>query len=163
MKKFIPALTFLFAVFFIIIFLVTRHHGDEWQIRRNLSSLAAMVSGLGNESELVAMNNIRKMKSLFTKDCHIAVGSPVPEMTGHDMLVSTVYQVRKMVNNVDVDFYDISVTIGENRVTARTTMTATVTRREGERGTEAREVEMRWKKVEGVWKIAEVQLVKTLR
>ena len=114
----------------------------------------------------MALANIRKIKSLFTPDCQIVVGAPIPEIQGHDMLISTIYQARRIVNRIDIDFYDISVTIGDNHVRARTIMTAAATGlapQEGERVIEAREIEMRWKKVEGLWKIREVRLIQTLR
>jgi len=94
------------------------------------------------------------------------VGAPIPEIQGHDMLISTIYQARKTVDRVDIDFYDISVIIGENQDTARTTMTATATDPGpggGEQVMQAREVEMRWEKVKDTWEIAEVRLIRTLR
>jgi len=88
------------------------------------------------------------------------------EKIGPDRLVSAVYQARRMVNRIAIDFYDISVIIGKKHLTARTIMTATATGpgpRGGKTMTEAREIEMRWKKVAGVWKIAEVRFIKILR
>lgn len=114
----------------------------------------------------MALANIQKIKSFFTQDCRIAVGAPIPDIIGHDMLMSTIYQARKIVDKIDVDFYDISVIIRENHITANTTMTAKATGPDpqgGERVTEVREVEISWEKVEGVWKIADVQLIQTLR
>ncbi len=165
MKKLILVLTFLLTASFIVFFLLTRQ-GDERQIRKNLISLAAMVSKLGDESELIALANIQKIKSLFTRDCQISLGAPVPEIRGRDMLISALHQARRMVERIEVDFYDISVIIGENYMTAKTTMTAKATALDPQRGKrvmEAREVDMCWKKVEGEWKIAKVQLIRTLR
>jgi len=125
-----------------------------------------MVSKSGNENEVMALANIQKIKTLFTRNCRIAVGAPIPEIRGHDMLMSTVYQARKMVNKIDVDFYDISIIIGDKQVTARTTMTVKATgpdSRGDKQVIEAREIEMRWKKIENRWKIAEVQVIRTLR
>ncbi|MCD5401476.1 nuclear transport factor 2 family protein [candidate division NPL-UPA2 bacterium] len=125
-----------------------------------------MVSKLRNEGELMALANIQRIKLLFTQDCRIAVGAPVPEIRGHDMLISALHQARRIVGKIEVDFYDISVIIGENRTTARATMTAAATGLDPQRDKrviEAREVEMRWKKVEGEWRIAEVRLIRTLR
>ncbi|MCD5397514.1 nuclear transport factor 2 family protein [candidate division NPL-UPA2 bacterium] len=165
MKKLIPALVLLLTVSFIAFFLLT-HHGDERQIRRNLISLAARLSRLGNESELMALANIKKIKLLFTQDCRIMVGAPIPEIRGHDMLLSTLHQTRRVMGKIEVDFYDISVIIEEDLVTARATMTAMATgldSQRDERIIEVREVKMYWKKVEGEWRIAEVRLIRTLR
>ena len=125
-----------------------------------------MLSKSDKESELVALADIQRIKPLFTKDCRIAAGAPLPEIIGPDELVSTIYQAQRMVSRIAIDFYDISVIIGKEHLTARTIMTATATGpgpRGGKSMTEAREVEMRWKKVAGVWKIAEVRFIKILR
>lgn len=164
MKKFILTLSFMLLVSFSVFFLFIRR-GDERQIRKNLISLVVMISKLGDENEFIALANIQRIRSLFIRDCRIVLGAPVAEIHGQDRLVSALLQARRTVGRIEVDFYDISVILGENSLTAKTMMTVKVTGpdpRINGRIIEAREVEMHWKKVGGEWKIAQVRLIRTL-
>lgn len=164
MKKITIPLILTLTVSFIIIFFITRNR-DERRIRKNLGSLAAAVSKSRDEGNLSFIAKIAKIRSLFTKDCRITVGAPIPDIEGIEMLVAIFSQALKSVDEVKVNFYDISVTIGEERTTARTAMTAKATGHDphvGRRVTDAREIEMDWKKIDGTWKIREVRAVRTL-
>lgn len=165
MKKITIPLILILAVLVIIISFMARNR-DERRIRKNLGSLAVTVSKSKDEGTLAFIARIAKIKSLFTKDCRIVVGAPVPDIEGLEMLIGIFSQTLKSVDEVKINLYDISITIGEEQATARTAMTAKATGPDshgGGRVTEAREIEMDWKKIDGTWKIDEVRAVQTLR
>ena len=149
----------------LVVFLL--RDNDEAMIRNELSSLAAVCSKLSdNSGELVIMGKANRLKTLFTQDCVISVGRPVPEMTGVDTLAAVFFQAMRTVSEMEVTFVDISVTVDDVRVSATTTMTARATEARGvgsSRELQAREIQMLWRKVDGTWKIAKATVVKILR
>lgn len=164
MKKITIPLILTLTVSLMAIFFITRNR-DERHIRKNLSSLAATISKSRDEGALALIAKAQKIKSFFTQDCRIVVGAPIPDIQGLEMLVAVFYQALRSVDEVNVGFHDISVTIGEEGITAKTVMTAKATGPDpqgGERVTDAREIEMDWKKIDGTWKIAEVRVVQIL-
>lgn len=164
MKKITIALMIILTIFFIVIFFTTRHR-DQRLIKKGLDSLAITVSTSRNEGELAFIAKTRKIKSLFTQDCRIVVGDPIPDIQGLEMLTTTFCQALRSVDELDVDFCDISITIEEEGTSAKTMMTAKATGPDpykGEPVTDVREIEMNWKKIDGTWKIADVRAVQTL-
>ena len=159
MKKSTVIVMLALTISFVVIFFTLRHR-DERRIRRHLSSLAATVSKPESEDNLALIGKTRKIRTFFTEDCQILVGDPVPEIGGLEMLVAVFSQVRGSFDEVDVDFRDISIIIGERHTAAKTLMTAKAIifdPHENERVMEVRKIEMNWKKVKGRWKIAKAQ------
>ena len=164
MKKITIALILILTILFIMIFFTTRHR-DQRLIKKGLGSLAITVSKSTNEGELAFIAKTRKIKSLFTQACRIVVGDPIPDIQGLEMLATAFCQALRSVDELNVGFYDISITIGEEGTTAKTMMTAKATGPDPYEGgpvTDVREIEMNWKKIDGTWKIAEVRAVQTL-
>ncbi len=136
---------------------------DERQIRKNLRGLGKTVSRTADTSDLALIGKIGRIKSLFTKDCRITMSPPVPEINSIDILVAVFGQAMHTIDELKVTFHDVSVAIDEKRTEADTFMTArTVRSSGGRRETDAREMKMRWKKIEGVWQIAEIEEIRTL-
>ncbi len=159
MKKSIVIVVPALIVAFIVVFFMLRHR-DERRIRKHLSSLAATVSKPESEDNLAFIVKTQKIKTFFTEDCQILVGDPVPDIEGLEMLAAVFSQVRGSFDEVDVDFRDISIIIGEGHTTAKTVMTAKaiiLDPHENKRFMEVREIEMSWEKIKGRWKIAEAR------
>ena len=159
MKKTFLVLMFLIVSVTVVIFLFS--HQDERQIRRNIASLSAGISALMEEDGIAALIEARKIGSLFTEDCQIVVGEPVPEIHGREELISAAYGVTRWVvaDKVEVAFYDVSVTIAENGVMAISIKTVVVTDTPGR---EIRNIKMHWEKREGRWEIATAKSIPIL-
>ena len=144
------------------LYLLTRDR-DEQRIRKNLALLADTVTKPGEGiGEIPLMGRTRTVQSLFTDDCTISVGRPVPDVTGIQQLTTVYFQAMRMTDAIEVTFHDVSVAIGDDGVSATTTMTAKATRAK-DRAIEAREVELTWKKLEGKWRIHRAESVRVLR
>jgi hypothetical protein len=149
-----------------VIWLVTQDW-DQRRIRKNLNRLAAVAfKPRGTAIEGIDLfKRVSILKSLFTEDCVISPGEPVPQIRGLDELSALFTQGINMVAELKVLFKDVSVSIAPGRTGATATMTAEgigTDLQGGGRQFEAREIEMAWNKVGGKWKIASVKEVKTL-
>ena len=165
MKKITVPLILTLTVSLIIIFFTSRNR-DERRIRKNLGSLAVTVSKSRDQGDLAFIAKAQRIKSFFTQDCRIVVGAPVPDIQGVEMLAGVFYQALRSVDEVKVGFYDISITIAEQGSSAKTVMTAKATSSDphgGGRVTDAREIEMDWKKIDRTWKIVEVRAIQVLQ
>lgn len=162
MKKTLLILTLLMVAVAVIIFLLFSSQ-DERQVRRNIASLSDSISALLEKDGIAALAEARKIGSFFTEDCQIAVGDPVPEIHGREELISAAYATRKargiVADEVEVAFYDVSVTIAENEVMAISIKTAVAT---GATGREIRNIKMHWKKTEGRWEITTAKSIPIL-
>ncbi len=146
----------------IVVYFVTRNR-DERQIRKKLGLLAGAVTKSGEGvGEIPLMGRTRTVQSLFSDDCVISVGKPVPDINGVQQLTTVYFQAMRMTDAIEVTFLDVSVTLGDDGVSATTNMTAKATRAR-DKGIEAREIEMKWRKIEGTWRIHEAEAVQTLR
>jgi ketosteroid isomerase-like protein len=149
-----------------VIWLVTQDW-DQRRIRKNLNRLAAVaLKPRGTAIEGIDLfKRVAILRSLFTEDCVISPGEPVPQIRGLDELSAIFSQGINMVAELKVLFKDVSVSMAPGRAGATATMTAEgigTDLQGGGRQFEAREIEMAWKKVGGKWKIALVKEVKTL-
>lgn len=165
MKKILIAAALVLTVVIVLVVLLTRDK-DEALIKKELSVLCAVCSkSKDSSSELLLMGKTNKLKTMFTEDCSISVGRPVPEISGVGTLAAVFYQAMRAVSEISFSFRDISVTIDDTRTSAVTTMTAKATGSDagGSGGLEAREIRMLWKKVDGTWKISEATVVEILR
>jgi hypothetical protein len=142
----------------IFVFYKTR---NERQIRRNISSLSTAISSiLKNDGITVPQFEVLRIVSFFTEDCQITIGRPLPKIYGRQDLIAAVYLAGKMyVGEVEVGFYDVSVSIAENAATATSTKTAVATRAIGR---EILNIKMHWEKIQGRWKIATVESIPIL-
>lgn len=159
MKKILLILTLLVVAVAVVVFYFSQQ--DERQIRRNIASLSDSISALLREDGIAALTEARRIGLLFTEDCQITVGGPVPEIHGRQELISAAYGARRMLaGKVEVAFRDVSITVAEDRVTAISTKTAVAT---GATGREVRNIKMRWEKTEGRWEIATAKYIPILR
>lgn len=164
MRKVVIPLVLVGIVLFIIIFLIT-YNRDQRIIKKKLNSLADTISKSDNEGDLAFITKAGRLNSSFTQDCLIEVGAPIPRIEGLETLMAVFSHFQQSAYNIDVTFYDITVTVDQQRITARTVMTVKATGPDPNGGgdmTDAREIEMDWKKIDSTWKIARVSEIKTL-
>lgn len=164
MKKTVISLVLLAIVLFISIFLIT-YDWDQRAIKKRLNSLADTVSKSSDEGDLAFISKIGRLKSLFTKDCLIDVGAPIPKIEEMETLLAIFSNFYRSADEINVKFYDITVDVSTSRITAKTVMTAKETglvQNGSGHITNAREIAMDWKKIDKAWKIFRVLEVKTL-
>ena len=143
MKKAVILVFLGMAVVAAIFFLTCKQ--DQRIIKKKLNLLADTVSRSPGQDKLISLVKAGRLKDLFTPDCLIELGEPIPR--------------------IEVTFRDIAVTIEQPPLAAKTVMTATAVSPDsdgGGRRTDAREIEMEWKKIDRIWKIFKVSEVKTL-
>jgi hypothetical protein len=156
----------MLAIVGAIAYMVTRNR-DEETIRKQLDVLAATASKGGlPEAGGAYMKKMLELRSLFTVDCTLDVASAGVNTRGADNLIMLYSQSVGAARELIFSFHDISVTVAEDRRSARTPLTVkTVSSEplEGLTGIDAWEVEMGWEKIDGHWKIASIAEVQTLR
>ncbi|MFH0911422.1 MAG: nuclear transport factor 2 family protein [Planctomycetota bacterium] len=139
---------------------------DEAKIRKRLDVLAETLSKSGPEGPLSVLPKMQRLSDLFTKDCRVSAGGPVPFIEGERALLAAFQRLYGEVDSVAVRFYDVEVTADPSGRAARATLSATATRRHLVRRGEslyARELNFDWKKVDGAWRIDEVTVIEILR
>ena len=164
MRKMIFVLAAVAVVVLAVLFVAQRNR-DERVIRKNLSTLGSLVEK--HEEETIIQSGLRakEIATYFLDDCRIDVGNPVQPMEGIQDLVSTAARIRQIAGNIKVSLSDISISVEEDRIRARVTLTAaaTVSRSLTEKGeVYPRELDMSWERTGREWKIREIKVIETL-
>ena len=163
MKKAVILVFLGMAVVAAIFFLTCKQ--DQRIIKKKLNLLADTVSRSPDQDELTSLAKAGRLKGLFTPDCLIELGEPIPRIDDRETLMAMYYNFQRAIPRIEVTFRDIAVTIERPPLAAKTVMTATAVSPDsdgGGRRTDAREIEMEWKKIDRTWKIFKVSEVKTL-
>ena len=154
------------VIILLIAFVFLSRERDELRIRKNVSLLRKLLEKSSDEPPIAGLGKAKKVGKLFTDECRIRLGHPVPDINGRSELEVVVQQARKSVYEARIRFVDISVSVSDDRASASVSMTAAATvRGAGEFASEieAREVEMDWVKTGRFWKIEEVRGIKAIR
>ena len=138
--------------------------GDEERIRAALEELAATVSQSGGEG-LAQMTRAATLGSFFAPDVEVDLGAPYAPFRGRDTIMALAAKAAVPGEGFDVRFVDVEVDVAPGGTDATARMTATLADRGGllDRGLDARELEMAWRKVDGGWLIARVTGIETLQ
>ncbi len=160
MKKLIIILCFVI----ILVFLIGRSNRDELRIRRNLTTLAQLLTKAPDEASIVALGRTNRIATFFTDDCILTVGAPVPDIRGNSGLIAVVHRARQVFYRIEVHFADVSVSvIDKNTAEVALTATAIVYEPGSLRGkVEARELEVTMVKIDRLWKIQKMIVTETL-
>jgi hypothetical protein len=94
----------------------------------------------------------------------VDAGPPFSSVKGRDTLVGLVARLNGTVQDLEVEFDDVQVSVAPDRQSARVYLTASAHFRDagGGRGLEARELDVVFRRVDGDWVVSEVALVRTL-
>lgn len=153
-------------IIFLIFFLFLSGNRDEKIIRKNLHILARTVSKSKDGDSFTLIKKTQKIQLFFAHDCRIIITHElIPEIDGLNKLIAVFHQIYRLIDEIKVIFYDVSITLAENKITAIVSMTAKATGfgpQEEECETEIQEFKMRWKKTNRKWKITEVETIKVL-
>jgi hypothetical protein len=138
--------------------------GPEQVIRKRLNELARTASFSGGEGTLVKLAGAQALTSFCTPDVEITVDVPGHSrqtISGHDELMQAAAAARSYASGLNVQFFDILVTVtpDRNAATAELTAKANVPR---ERDFYVQELKFNLKKIEGKWLIFRAETVKIL-
>ena len=136
----------------------------ERVIRKRLTELAKVATVSGNEAPLAALLNSEKVAGFFTADIEVNLevpGRAQQVFSGRDDLVQAAKLLRSAAGALNVEFYDIIVTVGPDKATAEANLTL-VARTASERDKIVQELKLRLNKAEGAWRIYRLETVKTL-
>lgn len=136
---------------------------DETRIRKLLAQVAETASLKPNENRLVGLGAAVKLTGFFTPDLVInvdAVGLEGRSIQGREQLQQTVMAARANLQSANIHFPDVHLTIDPDRMSA-VAKVAAIADVNGEKDAVVQELKMNLKKVEGKWKIAQVDTVRT--
>ena len=136
----------------------------ERVIRKRLTELAKSATFGRNESPVAVLLNSQKVAGFFTADVEIKVDVPGRSqqvLSGRDNLFQTTMQLHSALGGLQVDFYDIIVTVAPDKTTAEANLTLK-TRAAGERDQIIQELKLWLNKTEGDWRIYRLETIKTL-
>jgi ketosteroid isomerase-like protein len=136
----------------------------ERAIRRQLDALAQTV----NEDAADGLGTVARAAQIggyFTDDVVIELGQGVAPIHGRESVIGMAARLPPGKGGYDLRFEDVTVTVGPAGDAADVNAAAMMTRNDatGERSTDAREVSLGMKKVDGIWRIARVTAIDTLR
>ena len=136
----------------------------ERAIRARLSQLAKSASFGGNESPVTAMANAQRVAGFFMEDVQIRVDLPgrmAATVSGRDEVREKTMALRSLGGGLQVEFLDINVTVAPDKNSAEANLTLKG-KIAGERDLIVQELKMLLNKIEGDWKIKQIETVKTL-
>jgi hypothetical protein len=139
--------------------------GESAAIRRQLNAVAELVnSTAADDPETVT--RAARIGAYFTDDVEVDFGQGSAPILGRQMLVGTAIRLQPKISAFTFKLADVTVDLAPDKVHADVALTAQLIRRQV-RGTEqaldAREYALRMRKTEGVWLIARVKAVETIR
>jgi hypothetical protein len=138
--------------------------GPEQVIQKRLQSLARATSFPRNEAALPRLANAQAMANFFTTDVEVTVDIPgrsQQTFSGREEVLQAAVAARSSVNGLNVDFFDIIITVAPDRQSAVANLTARA-RIPTEKDFYVQELKLGLRKVGGDWLIFRVETVKTL-
>jgi hypothetical protein len=138
---------------------------DARQIRKVIGQLAADVSFSPRDGNIARLASIEATVAHLTADAELQVdtaGLPARTLTGREEIREVVGMSRRAEEGIQVEVFDIVVTLGPGEGEASAALTASA--RSG--ATElvaAQEFVFRLRKVERRWRVQRIQAVRTLQ
>ena len=143
--------------------------GEETRLRRSLEHLAAELSFGENEGVIATTRRISAVVNHFAPDASIQVeilGAGTFHREGRDEIQAILWGAHREARSLRVKFFDILVDLAPEGSTASAHLTATADakgRRRNQEGFEAIEFRFQLRKLDGAWKVQQVETVQTLK
>jgi len=138
--------------------------GDEKRIRKMLAAVAETAAVKPNENPLFKLAGASKLVGFFGPDAVLKVEVPgveVRSINGRDDLLQAVTAARASLQEARVQLHEIHVTLEPDRRSAAAQLVASAYINGGA-DPMVQELKMQLRKIDGKWKITEVETVKTL-
>jgi hypothetical protein len=139
--------------------------GDERAIRQRLDALTVAVNTTAGEG-LAAVTHAAELADFFTDDVVVDLGKGASPIVGRATLIGMASRLQRRTAAFRLRFDDVGVRLGADNTTADVALTASFIQRGDGTGAEsmdAREFAVAVAKQSGVWRIARVTAVDTLR
>ena len=139
---------------------------DEVQIHRVLDRIAkAAGSGEEGEGGVARIARFASIRSALDPEITVDAGPPFQPTSGRDVLIGMVARLKTTMKDLDVRFADVQISVDPNRSSAKVYTTAEALFRDasGDRGVEARELDLTFRRLEGDWVVSGIAAVRTLR
>jgi hypothetical protein len=138
---------------------------DERAIGHRLDALTADINTTGGEG-LGAVAHAADLGGFFTDDVVVDLGEGATPIVGRATLVGMASRLQRRTAAFRLRFDDVGIRLGPDRTTAEVALTASFVRRvdgADDESMDAREFALALTKQSGVWRIARVTAVDTLR
>ena len=139
---------------------------DEVAIHRVLDRIArAAGSGPAGEGDVARIARSVSIRSALDPEITIDAGPPFHVTSGREVLLGTVARLNTTMEDLEVRFADVQISVDPSRTSAKVYTTAEALFREasGDRGVEARELDLTFRRLEGDWVVSGIAAVRTLR
>jgi len=140
------------------------HPTPEKAIRKRLLELARVASFAGNEAPLAKLVNAQKLSSFCGPNVELTVDFPGVRgetVRSREEVLQAAAGARQSLRGLHVEFLDITVELGADRISAVANLTARA-QVTGDRDDYIQELRFTFKKIENEWLITKVETVKTL-
>jgi len=137
---------------------------DEKIILKRINRLATLMTFNSTEGNFARVANVEEAAGLFAQEVEIVVDTPghSQEMiSSRQELRQRAFAVRTALSGLEVRFFDLNVTIADDRSNATVHLTGQA-RIGGERDLFVQELKFHLRKMEGKWLIVRVETVRTL-
>ncbi len=139
-------------------------NGDERQIRRQLAAVAAVVSHDSPALGVAALAEVAGLATYLAPDVTIDPGPPGAPLRGAQDVVSSAGRLRAAVPVFQLAFVDVQVApAAGDTATVRATARISMQGRDGAGSTDARELEITMRWLDGRWVVAAARAVPTLQ
>jgi hypothetical protein len=139
---------------------------DEVQIHGVLDRIAkAAGSGAVGESDVARITRSMSIRSALDPAITVDAGPPFHTTSGRDVLIGTVARLNNTMKDLEIRFADVQISVDPSRTSATVYATAEALFHDarGDRGLEARELDLTFRRLEGDWVVSRVAPVHTLR
>jgi hypothetical protein len=135
--------------------------GDDALILRQLASLARTVSLPPQTSPLARLAKGQKLGSFFTPDVVVRLkgaGAELGDIQGRAQLTQVIMAAQTRIQQAQIQFLDAELEVGADRESATAHLTA-LAHVNGDRNPAVQELKFSFRKIDGGWRIAQVETV----
>lgn len=133
-------------------------------IRARLNTLAHVASFDSQQGILAGFTAAHDVGDFFSTNVEVDLnmpGNPDVTLTGRDQIVQTIMRTHATVNELKVDFPDLNITIGPDKLTATADLTIRA-QIDGDGNSVAEEMKFTFQKIDGQWLITHIETVQVL-
>jgi SnoaL-like protein len=143
----------------------TRETSDEREIRTRLDALRTEVNTSTKDGIGTALHAVQ-IGSYFSEDAVVELGEGAAPIKGRDTVMGMVARLQPRTAAFRMDLDDITIEMTPGSTTADVLLTASFARRNistGEESLDAREYALVMTRADGIWRIARITAIDTLR
>lgn len=165
MKRICKWLALAGGVVLLIVLVLKLFPDDAKIIDGNLKRIAQLASFGATEPPLSRLQNTRELANFFAEDAKIVVdvpGASTQSISGREELFQMALAARNTHPGAKVELLDVHVRVDPGKNHAISEMTMNV-RLANQPELFVEELKVGWKKIDGHWRIIQVETVKTLQ